>query len=388
MGAVLYRDKIAVHERLLVGGILSEADQLLIVREHGILAALLFFDIDPREVGVLHKPGVAGRKARVRVAAPLHRCARVVAAKERQRFQRLLLGNAGVDGHLVGVDGGDVVQFLHGADLLVLHADLLALINEGQSAAEEVNGGKRFFARFRAHLGRQIAAGASGLVVVLDDGRIEADVADLLLGAEKAAPVGVDIDALGVKPALAAAAVELGGEVEHGGKIAAVADKERQILLLFVEDFAHRKGVVGCEGFVPHLAQELSDAFRLQQHVVDGGQAVLAVRGIIVQNRRLLDVDDRIDAEAADPLLHPPADVLVHFLAEHRVLPVEVGLLFVKDMHVELVRARQLVPAGAAKIGAPVGRKLALGVLVPQVKIAAVLSVRVLAGLFEPLVLV
>ena len=104
--------------------------------------------------------------------------------------------------------------------------------------------------------------------------------------------------------------------------------------------------------------------------------------------RRLLDVDDGVDAESTDPLLHPPSDVLVYFLAQLRVFPVEVGLLFVEDVHIELIGARQLVPARPAKIGPPVGRKLPVRILVPQVEELAVLAVRIFTGLLKPLVLI
>ena len=107
-----------------------------------------------------------------------------------------------------------------------------------------------------------------------------------------------------------------------------------------------------------------------------------------MQNSGLLDIDDRVDAESADPLFHPPADILVYLLAKRGILPVEIRLLLMEDVHIELVRARQLLPAGSAKIGPPVGGKLPLGILVPQVEEAAVLSVRILAGLPEPLVLI
>ena len=210
MGAVLHGDKVAVHERLFIGGILSESDQLFIICEHGIIALQLFLNIDPLIIGVFEKPGISGRKSGVFLSAPLHRRARVIPTEESQGLQRFLPGDACLYGHLICVDGGDVVQLLYRADLLVLHADLLALIDEGQSAAEEIHGGKRFFARFRAHFGRQIAAGASGLVVILDDRGIKSYITDLLVGAEHAASVSVDIDALCIKPALVAAAVELG----------------------------------------------------------------------------------------------------------------------------------------------------------------------------------
>ena len=182
--------------------------------------------------------------------------------------------------------------------------------------------------------------------------------------------------------------VDLRREVKHAGEISVLADKERQLVTFLIEDLADSESVVGCEGLVPHLAQKFADPLRFPQHVVNGGQAVLPVRGIVAKDRRLLDVDDGVDAESSDPLFHPPADVLIYFLPDLGVLPVQVRLLLMEYMQIKLVRSGQLRPAGSAKIGSPVGGQLPVGIFVPQVEELAVLSLRVLTGSAEPLVLV
>ena len=61
-------------------------------------------------------------------------------------------------------------------------------------------------------------------------------------------------------PAAHAAAKEGAGKIEHGGEIAVLPYEIRKFLRLFVKDFPHRKGMMGQEGLIPHLSQELPDA--------------------------------------------------------------------------------------------------------------------------------
>ena len=349
---------------------------------------MLLLHIDLTVKRVLFKPGLSLSKAGMRASGPLHRRAGIVPAEKGECLQRFLLRNTCPDRHAVGIDGGNIVQLPDRHDLFVLHADLLPLIYKGKAAAEKIDRCQRFFGRFAPDLVRKVAACASGLIVVLYDRGIKAYIPDLPVRPENALLVRLDIYALRVEPPFVTVPVDLCRKIEHRGEIAVLADEQRQVVLFLVEDLSHGESVIGRKRLVPHLAKEFPDSLRFHQHIVDTGETVVPVGGIIAEHGWLFDIDDGVDAESADPFFHPPPDILIHFLPELRVFPVQVRLLFVKYMQIQLVRAGQFVPAGSAKIGPPVGRKPALRVLVPQIKEFAVLSVRILAGLSKPLVFI
>ena len=102
----------------------------------------------------------------------------------------------------------------------------------------------------------------------------------------------------------------------------------------------------------------------------------------------LVDVDDRIDAEAGKPLVEPPVDHFVNFLTKLRIFPVQVRLLFVEQVQVTFVRMpRERLPDTAAEVGAPVAGQLSVRAVF-DVKILSVLAVRILTGLLKPFVLI
>ena len=120
---------------------------------------------------------------------------------------------------------------------------------------------------------------------------------------------------------------------------------------------------MGLEGPVPHLSQKVADALGPAQHVVDAGEAVGPVRGIVAEGQFLFDIDDGVDPEARQAPVQPPVDHFIDLLPNDRILPVEVRLFFVEDMEIEPVLvAGQLFPDGAAEIGPPVaGQDIAVG---------------------------
>jgi len=146
---------------------------------------------------------------------------------------------------------------------------------------------------------------------------------------------------------------------------------------------------VGTEAAVAHFPQEFSDAFRFLQHIGNVRQAVAAVCRIIMERQSLLDIDDGIDTEPGKAFVQPPVDHLIDFFPKLRILPVQVRLLFVKDMQIVTVLvSRQLFPDRSSEIRSPVAGKLFPFLHCLDIEKLSVFSVRIPAGLLKPLVLI
>ncbi len=176
-------------------------------------------------------------------------------------------------------------------------------------------------------------------------------------------------------------------KIKHTGKISVLPDKVRYFLVLLMEHLTHGKRIIFPESAVPHLSKKLPDSLRLLQHGTDAAQAILPVRLVTAERQSFFYIDNGIYPEPCQPLFQPPVHVLIDLFAETGVLPVQVRLLFVKNMQVLSVRSRQVVPHRPAKIRAPVRGQLTL-CLLPEIKVPAVFPVRILTGFPEPLVLI
>ena len=176
-------------------------------------------------------------------------------------------------------------------------------------------------------------------------------------------------------------------ELEEHREDAVLADPLRQFLRADAVGLADREDVVTVEYVAAELVQEVEDARRVGRHLVDAGEAVSTVDRAVLE-RRLLDVDDGIDAEAADTLVEPEVRGVKEGLAHLWVLPVEVRLRLGKRVQVVLLALLAPRPGRAAEDGSPVRRSRAvrLGVA-PDVPVG--LGIRaVLLRLEEPRVLV
>ena len=123
-------------------------------------------------------------------------------------------------------------------------------------------------------------------------------------------------------------------------------------------------------------------------HLDRTAQAIGTIRRVILPRKRFLDVDDRVDAEAGEPLVEPPVDHRIDFLAQLRIFPVEIRLLLMEHMEVALVRMpRKRFPDTAAEVGAPVARNLSARAVL-DVEVLPVFTLRILAGLSEPRMLI
>src|SRR6266511_2675022 len=124
-------------------------------------------------------------------------------------------------------------------------------------------------------------------------------------------------------------------------------------------------------------------------HAVDGLEAVRVLRiGRLVAQLAVVDepVSD-VDPEAGDPAVEPEAQDVVERVADARVPPVEVRLLGQEVVHVPLARLFVEGPGGTAKDAAPVVRRVVAAAVRPDVPVA-VLGRAGRARVMEPVVLV
>ena len=142
------------------------------------------------------------------------------------------------------------------------------------------------------------------------------------------------------------------------------------------------------KGAVSHFTQKLSHALCLCKHIVNCAKSVCAVRSIIFIGEFFLNIDNGINAEAAETAIQPPVDIFVNFFPDFRVFPVKIRLFFMEKMQVLFVRMTgKRLPYGTAEIAAPVAGKLSF-FFVFYIKEVAVFSVRICTGLFKPFMFV
>ena len=148
-------------------------------------------------------------------------------------------------------------------------------------------------------------------------------------------------------------------ELEEHREDTVLADPLRQFLRADAIGLADREDVVTVEDLAAELVQEVEDARRVGRHLVDAGEAVSTVDRAVLE-LRLLDVDDRVNAEAADALVEPEVCGIEECLAHFRVLPVEVRLCLGKRVQVVLLALLAPRPGRAAEDGSPVRRRRAV----------------------------
>ena len=142
------------------------------------------------------------------------------------------------------------------------------------------------------------------------------------------------------------------------------------------------------ESTVTHFSQKFADTDCVLEHFTRAAHAVCTVRRIIPPRKRLFDVDDRIDTEAGKSLIQPPVDHFIDFLAQLRIFPVQIRLLFVEHVQIIFVwMTRERFPDTAAEVRTPVAWQFSVRTVF-NVKIFSVLAIRILAGFFEPFVLI
>ena len=354
----------------------------------GIRVRQILLRVDPHIILIQIKPGRSPGKTCILSRGPLHGGSGIVPAVGGHGPESLLLGESRPESHLILIDGAHIVKLRRRREFPVLHPQLLPLEDEGNAPEQEIHGGKKLLRGRTQVLFRDIAAHASGLIVILDDIREEAHGAHPLLRLENASLIVIGKTGLIVIPALFAGPADGLREVKHTGEVPVFPDVIRNFLLALIEHLAHREGVISGKCLLLHFPEEFSDAPGVLQHMPHIGQAVLPVCGIIFEGFRLLDVDDGVHPEAAQALLQPPVDVFIDLRPDLGILPVEVRLLLVEHVKVQLVRPGKFLPAGAPEVGPPVGGKRSVRIPVPEIEELSVLSLRVRAGLLKPLMLI
>ena len=357
--------------------------------EDGIRIILFRCQIDLFVVRVYPEPGSSVRKTGIFFVIPLERCSGIVPSVFFDQMQCVFWRRSGVQSDLIRVDGTDVVHLIEGVDLEILHPEFLPLIDPGKPLQKEESGRQAFFAGDRLIPLRDIAGDTARLIMVFDDVADETDIRNLCLRLENDMLIVLRRDILIGLPAFLTLAEDRTGKIIHGREVPVISDKIGQFLRFLIKYFADSEGVMGMERPVTHLCQKISHTDCLMQLMMDGAETVITVGLIILEGQRFLDIDDRIKPEAVQPLIQPPVYHIINFFSEVRIFPIQIGLLFVEHMQIVfIVMSGQFVPDRSAEIRAPVTGERFAFFYVCEIKEFAVLSVRILAGFFEPFMFV
>ena len=121
-----------------------------------------------------------------------------------------------------------------------------------------------------------------------------------------------------------------------------VMETEDHLELFFIRIGIAQAVVEGCGRHLAdrHIIRDACVAHKFLEILVDAGavgvEASAVALEIILQDIRLGDQVDHIEAEAGDTFCLPEADDIFEFLADFRVFPVEVRLGHIKEMQVIL----------------------------------------------------
>ena len=200
----------------------------------------------------------------------------------------------------------------------------------------------------------------TGLIMVLNNIGNKSEISHFSLCLEAAAFVIVWCDFLAIVPAFLRTSENGFVKVEHRRKISIISNKIRELFVLCVENLTYGKSIVRLECAVTHFSKKFSDSGSFLQHFIDAAKPVLTIRLIIMHRKSFFDINDSINAETAKPLVQPPVNIFIHFLTELWIFPVQVRLLFMKNMKVLFVSARQILPYRTSEIGTPVSRKFTI----------------------------
>ena len=294
-------------------------------------------------------PRRPGREAGGGGGIPLHGGAAVIARDGREPRGHALTGmRAQV------VEGLDVAEVARAGEVPAEHADLLALVDEGRSALEEVSGGQ---CRGRLVPGAVRVAEArhrARLIVVFQVEGIPAphaqgllpgrqDVRQLAVGQWARRELAVflaEVDVLELDEHVEFASVWVAEqEGRLGGGVRGFPDGERA-------------GMVG-ECALVHLLEELVQARAVGEALVADAEGS-ACGTPVGQPRALRDDVDRVDPETVHPSIEPPVHHVVDGVANLGILPVQVRLLAREQVQVVLARGRVVLPGRPPEEGFPV----------------------------------
>ena len=164
------------------------------------------------------------------LAAPLHRRPGIIAAHPAHPGKRFLFPDTPGERHTIFVVSADIVHLSDVVELLIRHADLLALVEKGQAEAHERNSGQHFFTRIMQAVLWQIAADTPRLIMVFDDIRHHSDVLRHALAAVYRIAELIRCDLSSVKPAVICTTEYMRGKIKNRFKTSSRPDVLLQLL--------------------------------------------------------------------------------------------------------------------------------------------------------------
>ena len=345
--------------------LLTQGNQVAVVGQNHAVTFLILHRNTGTGRRITHRGGSHPRRRGTetsgrRIRGPLHRHTRIIASLRRHNLQRLLLAQAALTQHRVGVVRLHIHVLLDRGVDRVNHADFLTLVHV-RGAAQQVNHGRQHGRRLgTVTLNVTKTVQCARLIVVIPEQCVPAAA-----GLHTQCPIVQNLLQLGkterhLRPLLAVLVVHLQVvEAEHHvqlvvcrvGVAHAVFDAGRG-------HFAHGHGVI--------MLTERGAVQLLNTGVHNRGVGVLclvhAAFGGVEQLLALADDVNDVETETAHALLVPEVHDLKQLVAHNRVVPVHVRLGAVVQVHVEqrsavLIRVlAKAGPAGAAELRLPVGR--------------------------------
>lgn len=164
-------------------------------------------------------------------------------------------------------------------------------------------------------------------------------------------------------------------ELEEHTEGPVLADPAGQVGRRDAIGFGDGEDIVAVEDVAAKFVEKIEDARRIGNHLVDRRQAIGAVDRAVGQDGRFLDVDDGIDAEAADAFIDPEIGRIIEGLADGRILPIQIWLFDGEGVQVILLPFFAPRPGRAAEDRAPVRRRrTVLFGIAPDVPVGLVVS--------------
>ena len=238
------------------------------------------------------------------------------------------------------------------------HAQFLPFIDERRTAQGKQDGRHGLGRLLLIRPFREIAVDTTYLVVVLKEDGIPAVSGRRLLA------VGQGLLELGQGPRFGPAPDFIIGkfqirmaELEEHTEGPVLADPAGQVGRRDAIGFGDGEDIVAVEDVAAKFVEKIEDARRIGNHLVDRRQAIGAVDRAVGQDGRFLDVDDGIDAEAADAFIDPEIGCIIEGLADGRIRPIQIGLFDGEGVQVILLPFFAPRPGRAAEDRAPVRRR-------------------------------
>ena len=284
--------------------------------------------------------------------------------------------------------GRPVHIFVHALFGIIPHSDLLSLIEEHDPREKEVGHRKHTDAVTVLILFRQKPVDAPVLIMIFQEIAQKAAPSDHLLCLKQLVPVIVKHGNRVIIPFRIAHVMMGMAEIKNGTEASVFPDHILHILRLHVIVFSDGQRVRRRKRFLLHLLQKSGTPVHIIDVLKGQAQAVRPIRrkvGIFVV---FLQMTDRVQPKASQPQSHPVPDNLIDLLPELWILPVQIRLLFRKQVQIiQSLPAGNLLPCAPPEDGTPVIRRTAC-LSFPKYIILSIFSVRILQRLPKPLMLI